>query len=434
MSRDQKKTAWVVSVDMGYGHQRAAAALLPWAESDKIITANNYQGIPEHDRKFWERSEKLYEALSRLKSQGWLGRTAFNIFDYFQRIERFYPLHANHRPTLQLLTAYRELERGWGKHLIETLGQSPRPLITPFPVVAFMAERWGYPAPIYCITTDADINRAWAALEPAKSSIRYLAATQRDVDRLAEYGVLMKNIILTGFPLPLELVGPHSEIAKRNLSDRLARLDPKEEYRKKFAPLVKSVLGHSLIGKEKSPVRLTFAVGGAGAQTEIGFKALNSLASKIRDREVEFNLVAGVSKNVAEYFNSAVSKIGLNQFLGQGVKILCADNKDDYFRKFNQLLAETDILWTKPSELSFFAALGLPILMAPPIGSQEVQNRKWLYYLDAATDSLDPSDIHEWLEDMLEGGILAERAMNGYVKGEREGTKKIVDLVCGQKE
>ena len=38
----------------------------------------------------------------------------------------------------------------------------------------------------------------------------------------------------------------------------------------------------------------------------------------------------------------------------------------DYFAAFNALLAETDILYTKPSELSFFAALEIPLGCAPP--------------------------------------------------------------------
>ena len=49
---------------------------------------------------------------------------------------------------------------------------------------------------------------------------------------------------------------------------------------------------------------------------------------------------------------------------------------DEYFNTFNETLRETDILWTKPSELSFYAGLGIPIIIAPTIGSLEDFNKK----------------------------------------------------------
>lgn len=428
-----KHKAWVVSVDMGYGHQRAAAALAHLAEGGAVISANNYGNIPESDRRIWNGTERFYNFVSRLKSHGYLGRMVFNLFDYFQKIDEYYPLRERHNPTFQLREMFAEIEQGHGQHLIKELSARHIPLITPFPVIGFMAERWGYPAPIYIVTTDADISRAWAPMKPDQSVVHYCAATERDAERLEEYGVPSRNITYTGFPLPSELVGAQGVIAKRNLTARLPRLDPSGEYRKKFAPLVKSSLGRVSRVKngDSLPPRLTFAVGGAGAQVEIGVHALKSLAANIRQGRIIFNLVAGSSKEVAEVFRSAVAKFALDDELGRGVNILCAPSKEEYFRSFNILLAETDILWTKPSELSFFSALGLPILIAPPIGSQEVQNRKWLEYLDAGTDALDPSDIHEWLPDLVKSGRLAELAMNGFIKGEREGVKKITAAVFG---
>ena len=433
MPKPQHK-AWIVSVDMGYGHQRAAAALEHLAEGDAVISANSYGNIPESDRRIWSGTERFYDFVSRLKSHGWLGRMAFNLFDNFQRIEEFYPLRQSHNPTFQLREMFAEIESGHGQHLVRELSQKHIPLITPFPAIGFMAERWGYPAPIHIITTDADISRAWAPLHPDQSIVHYCTATQRDSERLEEYGVPSRHITYTGFPLPRELVGTKSLIAKRNLAARLPRLDPSGEYRKKFAPLVRANLGRiPSVSKnvDLPPLRLTFAVGGAGAQVEIGIRALESLTSRIRENKIVLNLVAGVSKEVAESFRAAVAKLALNEELGRGVNILCSPSKEEYFKAFNALLAETDVLWTKPSELSFFSALGLPILIAPPIGSQEIQNRKWLNYLDAGTDALDPSDTHEWLPDLLRSGRLAELALNGFLKGEREGVHNITEAVFG---
>jgi hypothetical protein len=41
-----EKKAWVVAVDMGYGHQRAAYPLRHLSPTGKVILANNYAGIP----------------------------------------------------------------------------------------------------------------------------------------------------------------------------------------------------------------------------------------------------------------------------------------------------------------------------------------------------------------------------------------------------
>ena len=43
------KKAWIVAADMGYGHQRTAYPLKDIAFSDRIINANNYEGIPNSD-------------------------------------------------------------------------------------------------------------------------------------------------------------------------------------------------------------------------------------------------------------------------------------------------------------------------------------------------------------------------------------------------
>ena len=35
------------------------------------------------------------------------------------------------------------------------------------------------------------------------------------------------------------------------------------------------------------------------------------------------------------------------------------------------------MLWTKPSEMTFYAALGIPLILAPPLGAHERYNRRW---------------------------------------------------------
>jgi len=92
-------------------------------------------------------------------------------------------------------------------------------------------------------------------------------------------------------------------------------------------------------------------------------------------------------------------------------------------------LRKTDILWTKPSELSFYSALGLPIIIAPTIGSQEDFNRRWLLRNGFGIEQEDISCIKDWFFDMLKEGQLAEIAMEGFIEGEQMGVLKIKEII-----
>ena len=105
----------------------------------------------------------------------------------------------------------------------------------------------------------------------------------------------------------------------------------------------------------------------------------------------------------------------------------------EYFRQFNANLQITDILWTKPSELSFFAALGLPIIIAPTIGSHEEFNKRWLLKSDFGVLQKEPKFVSEWLTDLVDQGFMAERAFESFLEGEKLGAlniKKIIDSLC----
>ena len=60
--------AWVVTADMGLGHQRAAYPLRHVAH-EGIMTLGKSANTPPEEQKLWERMRKSYEFLSRTK--GW---------------------------------------------------------------------------------------------------------------------------------------------------------------------------------------------------------------------------------------------------------------------------------------------------------------------------------------------------------------------------
>ena len=439
---NMKQQAYIVTVNMGYGHQRASypladlAACPPdWEHSgSNIIAANNYPGIPKKDINSWEGSRKVYEFISRFKKVPLLGTTAFRIMDYVQRIEPFYPARDLSRTSVQLRQIYKLIHnRQWGKHLIDQLNKKPLPFVTTFFATAFFAEEHGYKGDIYCLCTDTDISRAWAPLDPANSRIKYFAPTRRVKERLMRYGVKKESIFITGFPLPKENVGHKktNHILKKTLGCRISNLDPQGKYQKKYEKTLQQYLGKQYCNiKNKHPFTVMFAVGGAGAQRDIGITILQSLHKELDAGEMRLILVAGSRPDVYRFYEKELERLNLEHQHGESVKIIYDPDKIAYFRKFNEALLKTDVLWTKPSELSFYAGLGLPIIMSPPVGSQEIFNKTWLHSIGAGIEQRDPRYASEWLADWRETGWLAQAAMEGFMDAPRNGTYHIEDIIC----
>lgn len=416
---------------MGYGHQRTVFPLGDLAQGGRIINANDYPGIPAGDKRIWETTRKVYELISRLKKIPLIGELFFFIFDRVQKILRFYPKRDLSQPNFQLKQIFSLIKRGWGKHLIETLrrgsGQEPLPIITSFFTPAFMAEYFKYPGEIFCVVCDVDIARTWAPINPQKSRIKYFAPTSWAVSRLKLYGVKEENIFFTGYPLPQDLIGGKKmEILLQDLENRILNLDPKKKYFQQYKILIDKYFGR-LPEKSDHLLTIMFAVGGAGAQKEIGIQILKSLAKKIEADEIKIILVAGTKKKVKKYFEENIKKLDLR--VNKNIEIVFDEDIKSYFQKFNLALKKTDVLWTKPSEISFYTALGLPIIIAPPVGSQEEFNKKWLLRLGSGISQENPNYANQWLFDFLDSGRFAESAMQGFIEGEKLGTLNIEKII-----
>lgn len=417
--------AYVVAVDMGYGHQRAADPLKKYAVGG-VINANSYVGIPQSDRKIWKNSREFYEKISRIKALPVVGEKIWKLYDHFQKIPPFYPKRDLSAANIQTKSIYQFIKKqNWGRDLIEKLDKNPLPLITTFFATAFMAEEFAYRGEIYCVICDADISRSWAPLNPSLSRIKYITPTKIVAQRLKQYGVRSENILEYGFPLPELLINS----AQKDLARRIVNLDPSGIFRSRYNHLVEENIGKIKSVKSKKPVRIMFAVGGAGAQRDIGAQIIASLKTLIKNKKIELTLVAGIHNEVAMFFKSSLRKNGLINLLGKSVNIISASSKNEYFVKFNKEFRRCDVLWTKPSELSFYSELGMPIIIAPPIGSQEDFNSSWLLKMGAGISQYEPGDTHQWLVDWLDNGWLAEAAIQGYIEGDRGGLLSIEKLL-----
>lgn len=412
----------LITVNMGYGHQRTAYSLKEFAFKNEMLNANDYDDMPEKDRKIWESSQKFYEFISRFKRVPLAGDLAFKAFDEFQKILDFYPRRDLSKPSITLKNMYALIKKGWGADLIKKISADPMPLVATFFIPAFMAEYFNYPGEIYCVICDADVSRSWAPLDPKGSRIKYFAPNERVAERLNLYGIKEEHIFLTGYPLPMEIIGEEKEILKENLRHRLLNLDPKKNYSKYYESLIKEHLG-PLPQKANHPLTILFSVGGAGAQKEIALEITKSLKNKIMDGKVKMILSAGIKGNVKDYFMENIKEMGLDN--NRNIEIIYEDNIYKYFSSFNKHLEKTDILWTKPSEISFYTALGMPVILAPTIGSQEDFNKEWLSHIGSGINQKNPLYANEWLFDYLNDGRLAEAAMQGHIKAISRGALNI---------
>jgi hypothetical protein len=430
LSDTLNRKAWVVAADMGLGHQRAAYPLRELGNGE-IITAGTGEYSSEYETKQWRRMRRLYEGISRINHLPVIGGFFFGLMDKLQEINPYYPFRDLSTPTPQVYYLNRLIRKGFGRVLVEKARRENLPIITTFYAVAIAADYLGYPQ-IYLVVTDTDINRVWAPANPQKSGITYLTPCKYAYNRLKEYGVREERIIITGFPLPKELLGGRElEILKLDLAQRLLYLDP----RRRFWSLHRVEAEHYLTPQNciklgDRILTLTFAVGGAGAQQEIGLQILNSFKKRILNNDIRINLVAGMRREVHDFFRDHALKIGLSEKLGTGVNILYVAERDKYFQRFNFLLRTTDILWTKPSELSFYVGLGMPLIIAPPLGAHEHTNKKWLLEINAGLPQEDPELAEEWVFDLLHEGRFAEAAWDGFLKARKYAVYKIEELIA----
>jgi hypothetical protein len=431
ISSNSKNRYWLVSADMGYGHQRAIYPLKSLAYGDIILNSNTSPAATRKERRLWKEMLRLYELISRASRLPVIGRIITRILDGLLYIPQFYPLKDRSNSTLQVRFLKSSIGKGLCNGILQQMSVRNLPVITSFYASAIAADANGH-EPVYCIICDTDLSRVWVAEFASASRIIYFAPGTVAAQRLHSYGVAEKNIVLTGFPLPIELLGNRNlDTLKINLMRRLRNLDPDKVFYHLYKHSINAFLHKNEItdipwSSDKNILTITYVVGGAGAQKEIGRQVAQSLSEKIVAGRIKLNLVAGTRNELKDYFTCVKEKICGNN---ENVTVIWGHNNESYFDQFNKCLHNTDILWTKPSELSFYCALGLPIITTQPIGPQEKCNHKWLREIGAGLKQQNPESADQWLSDLLHKGRLAEASWNGFLKARKYGTYNILDFL-----
>jgi hypothetical protein len=456
MKPDAGSVPVVASVTMGYGHLRAA---YPLAEQlgVQVLAVDEPPLADPHEVNLWAWLRRAHELLSKpMPFLGPLDRPARGLMNALTMIPPLHESRDHRAPTWSVHLLDHIIRRGLGLGMVEQLRESGAPLVTTFYAPAIIADRAGIEQ-VYCVVTDADCNRVWAPLDASRTRIKYCAPTPRVVRRLLSFGVPEGNIYLTGFPLPPLLTeSSKTGSPESRLSERIARLDPRGMFRslhrQELALLVNTgslhgaraealLLDRAAPGLDVSglpapspgtgPVHLMFAVGGAGAQAELVNEFLPSLRPLISSGRLRLQLVAGTRPEVYRFFMEAVARAGLEPSIGREISIIFGDDFKTYYAAFNRALLETDVLWTKPSELSFYPALGLACLLSRPLGAHERYNRRWLREQGVGLKQRRLDHAHGWIEEWLEDGTLAAAAWSGFVRLPKNGTARIAELVMG---
>ena len=406
----------VAAIDMGYGHLRPAAALADYLGTEVLQMDRPPLG-GEKDQRFWNRSRDFYEPLTRFSQLPGVGAPMRAVLNTITAIPQPWPAQDLSGATQGTRWMQRAARDGVGQVLAEHLRAVQAPLMATFYAAAILAELHGAEG-LHCLLTDSDVNRVWAPPDPQKSAIRYFVPSERARRRLLTYGVPEGRIRLTGYPLPHELVGGRERTAlKQNLAARLSRLRVSGRLRE----MAEAELGP--LPAANAPPLVVFAVGGAGAQVPLARKLIPGLRRQIGSGVLRLALVAGRRPEVAAALRKALDQEGLE---GQ-VEVLEDPDVFGYIRRFNALLANADALWSKPSEMTFFAGLGLPFISAPPVGVHEGWNLRWATDRGAALPQHDPAVAGGWLQEWIEDGVLAGAAWAGFTRLPQLGLYEIAE-------
>jgi hypothetical protein len=416
---EASKRPVVAAIDMGYGHLRAGIAL-----ADLLgVPLRRMEEPPlgdAVDARFWNRTRKFYEALTRFSQLPPVSIPLGALLKTITAIPPPWPARDRSGPTAGTRWMVGAARSGAGRQLARYLQETGAPLLTTFYAAAILAELHGA-RNLHCVVTDSDINRVWAPPEPRNSAIRYFAPTEHARRRLLSYGVLDSNIRTTGFPLPDHLVGRDRSRLRTLLAARLGRLSPRDHLR------ARAIADLGALPPPSRPPLVVFAVGGAGAQIPLAVRLVRGIAAEVKSERLRLALVAGRREKAAHAFREALAEAGIGNH--PGASVLYDADVTSYLRKFHELLGEADALWSKPSELTFFAALGLPFVCAPPVGVHEERNRRWAEEQGALLRQHDPATAGGWLREWVEDGTLARAAWSGYLHLPALGVYEIADEV-----
>lgn len=419
---------------MGLGHMRASWALKEIASPEIIIYGKEGIYCSEREAGFISAVRRLYYLFSKAAEIPVIGWLLFGALDSIMKFPELYSGKKQLSPTIGVrMLDFIIRKKDMCGNIASLAADDPEmPLIHSFYATAIACALKCKGNENWLIVTDIDINRIWVSRNPVSGGVRYLVPSERTKRRLIKYGVDKQNISVTGFPLPLENIGSkeNHEILSSDLAARIVRLDRAGSFRKMYGKICLEVLGLDRFPENSGPVNITYAIGGSGVQAQNAVRIVKSLYEPVKHGDFSITISCGINEKLKSELIGLIEKNNCKDILNHGLEMIASDDFGTYYKLFNSALRKTDILWTKPSELSFYCALGIPVVTSQPVGHHERMNRRWLREIHAAVRAPGNLDeCSEWLYDLLETDIPAQTAWNGFLNAEKMGVYNILDKV-----
>jgi len=131
--------AWVISANMGLGHQRATYPLRNIAYRGVHLFGESFIKYP-NERRLWTFFRKSYEFISRTKDVPIIGPPLYSFLEKLQNISPYYPFRDRSRPSFQVKSLYSMIKRGMGHGFGLELNSKKIPVVTSFYAAAIAAE------------------------------------------------------------------------------------------------------------------------------------------------------------------------------------------------------------------------------------------------------------------------------------------------------
>ncbi len=385
---------------MGFGHLRAAHNIASYSKSP-ILRVDRKPYINGIDELVWKSSQSIHTYGSRDKESK--GRFFYNWFESLMAIpENGTP------PSLGPSKFIRTMQKfGAGKELLKSLDGISPALLHTFYLPAMLTTYHGYRGQNFLLLCDTDFHRVWAPVHADKANLNYCVPIAQSADRLISYGVRKEKIFITGFPLPsADTGGRDLRLLERDFDVRKTRL----------------------ASNSTLPLTIMFPFSGAGAYSNVLADLVKSIIDELKDGKLRLIVSCGDNEHALKNAENMFINYGIEEL--EYAEIMYDEDVFVAFDKFNSALKSTDVIMTKPSEMVFYAALGIPLIFLPPIGAHEEKNENYLFENNCAVNLVPISDFPGWLENSRRKGLLSELAENGFNNLPKNGSIEIDELVC----
>ncbi len=404
MSEKNEISQYIVTTAlMGFGHLRAAHNIASFGHATVArVDREPYVGLV--DKIVWDGAQNTHTHASR-EVDG-KNKLLYNWFEGMMKIPE-----GDSSPSMAASRFVRAIGKlGVGRKFFTSLDSRYPTLVHTFYLPAMLSVYRKYPGRDFLLLCDTDFHRVWVPVDPKAGNLKYMVPISKSADRLISYGVRPDEIYTTGFPLPAAYTGT------KDLSTLITAFNARR---------------NRLRRDSNVPFTLMFPFSGAGAYFNLLAELVKSMTGSFI--EGSLRLIVFCGDNERAFTGTKNLFISCNLEDSEYTEIIFDKDIFSSFDRFNEALKSTDLIITKPSELVFYAALGIPMAFLPPIGSHEARNREYLIENGCAVDLPDISEFSRWLDENRKNEKLLSLAEEGYRSLPRMGASQIHELVTGSK-